>query len=82
MWTSGVSMDIREAALASETTDIESEVPDDEISESAEATHSRNRCCRVLLWCSLSSSSITVHMVGVGIVFDNALGCDHCWYSF
>jgi hypothetical protein len=40
MWMSGVSMEIMEAALASETTDIESEVPDDEISESAEATRS------------------------------------------
>ncbi len=48
MWTLGVSMDIREAALASEPKDIESEVPNDEISESAEATCSQNCCCWVV----------------------------------
>jgi hypothetical protein len=72
-WISGVSMDIREASESwfdRETTDIESEVPDDETSESVDATRSRNRHCWVVRWCSLSSSSKTVRIVGVGIVFD------------
>ena len=65
MWMLGVSMDIRDMELAFETTDIESEVPDVEISERIETTHSWNHCHWVVWWCSLSSSSITVCMVGV-----------------
>jgi hypothetical protein len=67
--TSGVSMDIKDAR--SETSDIESEVPDDETSDSAEAMCCRNRCCWLLLWCSASSWSITVRIVGVGISLNN-----------
>lgn len=42
---SGVSIDIKDAR--SETSDIKSEadVPDDEISDSAEAMRCRKRCC-------------------------------------
>lgn len=62
-----------ESASDSETTDIESEVPDDETSERAAATRSRNHCRWVVRWSSLSSSSMTVHMVGVGIVFESGV---------
>jgi hypothetical protein len=65
---SGVSMEIGDAR--SETSDIESEVdvPDDETSDSAEAMN----CWKCHHWivrqCSISSWSITVRIVGVGIL--------------
>ena len=65
----GVSMEIKDAR--SETSDIKSEadVPDDEISESAEAMCWQKHCCWLMQWCSVSSLSITVHIVGIGISF-------------
>jgi hypothetical protein len=71
----GVSMDIRDAR--SETLDIESEVdvPNDETSNSAEAMHCQ-KCCHWLVWqYSASFWSITVCIIGVGIL----LTSDHKW---
>ena len=68
MSISGVLIDIEDAR--SETSDIKSEadVPDDEISDSAEAMRCRKRCCWLVRWCCVSSLSITVRIDGVGIV--------------
>jgi hypothetical protein len=68
MLMSGVSMDIREARSENKDIVSESDMPDDERSESAEAARVRNRRCWVVWWCSASSWSITVRIVGVGIV--------------
>ena len=68
MLISGVSMEIGDAR--SEPSDIKSEVdvPDDETSDSAEAMNCW-KCCRwTVRRCSISSWSITVRIVGVGIV--------------
>ena len=65
---SGVSMEIGNAR--SETSDIESEVDvsDDETSDSAEVMNCW-KCHRwIVRWCSMSSWSITVRIVGVGIL--------------
>ena len=65
---SSVSIDIKDAR--SETSDIKSEVdvPDDEISDSAEAMRCWKRCCWLVGWCCESSLSITVRIDGVGIL--------------
>ena len=59
---SGVSINIGDS---SETPDIKSEadVLDEEMSESTE-----DMCCWLVQWCSVSSCSIMVCMVGVGIL--------------
>ena len=65
---SGVSMEIGDAR--SQTSDIESEVdvPDYRTSDSAEVMNCW-KCHRwIMWWCSISSCSITVHIVGVGIL--------------
>ena len=65
---SGVLMEIRDERL--EPSDIESEVdiPDDETSDSAEVINCW-KCCRWTVWqCSISSWSITMRIVGVGIL--------------
>jgi hypothetical protein len=65
---SGVSMEIGDAR--SETSDIESEVdvPDNETSDSAEVMNCWKCHCWIVRWCSISSWSITVRIIGVGIL--------------
>ena len=65
---SGVSMEIGDARL--ETSDIKSEVdvPDDETSDSAEAMNCWKCHHWIVQWCSISSWSITVHIIGVGML--------------
>ena len=68
----GVSIDIKEARSDSETSDIKSEadVPNEEISDSAEAMCCQKHRCwlKLVWWCSVSSWSITVRIDGVGIL--------------
>jgi hypothetical protein len=78
--TLGVLMDIKDAR--SETSDIESEVPDDETSDSVEAMRCWNHCRWLVLWCSASSWSITVRIVGVGILLNNHAHHDDHEYTF
>ena len=68
MSISGVSIDIKDAR--SETSNIkpEADVPNDEISDSAEVMHCCKCHCWLVQWCCVSSWSITVCIVGVGMV--------------
>ena len=68
MLISGVSIDIKDARSETSNMKSETDVPDDEISDSAEAMCCCKHHCWLMQWCYVSSWSITVHIVGVGMV--------------
>ena len=65
---SGTSMEIRDARLETSDTKSEVDVPDDKTSDSAEAMNCWKCHPWIVWWCSISSWSITVQIIGVGIL--------------